>query len=285
MYNTLELSPDGLYWKVREKQIKYEVGDKVVVVSNGGGVDHRHTVGEVYTYMGESNNYGGSLVVDGEGLRQFLLPQQVLPYYDLNKVHFDYDQAKMGHKSSAFLWSKTPEGTDYWMSQQYNLTPEGQEKLDAMIELYEFYESRKVVPTDNGDVSDIMKKLEDCVNAKVKDYDPDSEPQPLMWGGYVVDTPDGGPQAYYDLPPDAITLNDLIEFKSYNQWLGDTAHLFNIFKAAWRWGIKEGTSKEYDARKFIYSGARLLMYYAGVEATRETLQKMLDDPQFNNKVK
>ncbi len=103
--------------------------------------------------------------------------------------------------------------------------------------------------------------------------------------GYPRKTPDGGPQEYYDLPPDAVTLNDLIEFKSYSQWLGDTAHLFNIFKAAWRWGIKEGTSKEYDARKFIYSGARLLMHYAGVEATRETLQKMLDDPQFNNRDK
>jgi len=103
------------------------------------------------------------------------------------------------------------------------------------------------------------------------------------WGKLVVPTttkPDGGVAAYYDLPPDAVTLNDLIEHKAYTQWLGDTAHLFNIFKAAWRWGIKEGTTKEYDSRKFIYSGARLLMKHAGVKALRDTLQKMLDDPQF-----
>lgn len=95
-----------------------------------------------------------------------------------------------------------------------------------------------------------------------------------------MDKPDGGPQPYYDLPVGATTLNDLIEHKAYKHWLGDTCHLFNIFKAAWRWGIKEGTSKEYDARKFIYSGARLLMHYAGKEALRKTLQQMLDDKQF-----
>lgn len=109
---------------------------------------------------------------------------------------------------------------------------------------------------------------------------------PFDWGDLVVPTtpkPDGGVAAYYDLPPNAVTLNDLIEFKAYTQWLGDTAHLFNIFKAAWRWGIKDGTSKEYDSRKFIYSGARLLMRHAGVQSLRDTLQKMLDDPQFQIK--
>jgi hypothetical protein len=92
--------------------------------------------------------------------------------------------------------------------------------------------------------------------------------------------PDGGPQEYYDLPSNTATLNDLIEYKSDKHWLGDSFHLSNILKASWRWGIKSGTSKEYDARKFIYSGARLLKKYAGVQAVRDTLQRMLDDPQF-----
>lgn len=95
----------------------------------------------------------------------------------------------------------------------------------------------------------------------------------------------GGPSAYYDFPTNANTLNDLLEHKGDKQWLGDSFHLSNIVKAAWRWGDKEGTTKEYDARKFIYSGCRLLMKYAGVSAVRETLQAMLDDLQFQEKDK
>ena len=103
--------------------------------------------------------------------------------------------------------------------------------------------------------------------------------------GFVVGKPDGGPAEYYDLPQDRPmnTLNDILEWKGETQWLGDSFHLANITKAGWRWGIKDGTTKEYDARKFIYSGARLLMKYAGVKELRKTLQKMLDDPQFQEK--
>lgn len=92
--------------------------------------------------------------------------------------------------------------------------------------------------------------------------------------------PDGGPAEYYDLPPNPKTLNDLLEYKGDKHWLGDSFHLSNIVKAAWRWGIKSGVDKAYDARKFIYSGVRLLLKYQGLEETRATLQKMLDDPQF-----
>ena len=92
--------------------------------------------------------------------------------------------------------------------------------------------------------------------------------------------PDGGPSGYYDFPAGAITLNDLLEYKGDKQWLGDSFHLSNVVKAAWRWGDKEGTTKAYDARKFIYSGARLLLKYVGVDELRKTLQAMLDDPQF-----
>jgi hypothetical protein len=99
----------------------------------------------------------------------------------------------------------------------------------------------------------------------------------------VVVKPDGGPAKYYDLPPKAVTLNDILEVKGDTQWLGDTFHLANIVKAAWRWGDKEGTSKDYDARKFIYSGARLLMKLKGATELRRTLQQMLDDPQFGER--
>lgn len=94
---------------------------------------------------------------------------------------------------------------------------------------------------------------------------------------------DGGPSNYYDLPNGAITLNDLLEHLAYTRWAGDTLHLKDTVKAAWRWGEKDGTDKPYDCRKIIYSGARLLMKYAGVKELRKTLQGMLDDPQFQDR--
>lgn len=250
--------------------MKYNIGDEVVVVSVGGITNHNYPVGSVGTYMGESGYYGGSLIVDIDDLRQFLSPEQVLPYYDLEGMRYNESETYLSNK---FVWCKTPEGSDYWSKQFTFPTKNGQEKLDAMAKLYEFYESQKAV----GERASIGITLEDFETFGYKPLDTPSFIEALQSHA------DGGPQTYYDLPPDVVTLNDLIEYKSYNQWLGDTAHLFNIFKAAWRWGIKEGTSKEYDARKFIYSGARLLMHYAGVEETRKTLQKMLDDPQFQKR--
>lgn len=94
---------------------------------------------------------------------------------------------------------------------------------------------------------------------------------------------DGGPSGYYDFPTGALTLNDLLEYKGDQDWLGDSFHLANVVKGAWRWGKKGGTTKAYDARKIIYSGARLLLKYTGVEETRKTLQNMLDDPQFQER--
>jgi hypothetical protein len=88
---------------------------------------------------------------------------------------------------------------------------------------------------------------------------------------------DGGPAEYYDFPEGAITLNDLIEHKDMD------FHRGNIFKACWRYGTKKGVSKEYDARKIIYSGARILMKLVGVVELRNTLIKMLDDPQFQDR--
>lgn len=106
------------------------------------------------------------------------------------------------------------------------------------------------------------------------------------WGYVKISQPhlpDGGPQAYYDFPVGSLTLNDLLEYKGDKDWKGDSFHLANIVKAAWRWGIKSGVDKPYDARKFIYSGARLLMKYAGVTEVRRTLEAMLNDKQFQEK--
>jgi hypothetical protein len=95
---------------------------------------------------------------------------------------------------------------------------------------------------------------------------------------------DGGPSTYFDLCNGG-TLNDELERKGDEQWLGDSFHLGNVVKLAWRWGIKEGTDKAYDANKLIYSGVRLLMKYKGVAAVRKSLQKLLDDPQFQEREK
>lgn len=94
---------------------------------------------------------------------------------------------------------------------------------------------------------------------------------------------DGGPSAYYDFPSNCVTLNDLMEWKGDTQWGGDSFHLANVTKAAWRWGIKSGTSQAYDARKLVYSGARLLMKYTSKTELRSYLLQLLEDPQFSVK--
>ena len=63
---------------------------------------------------------------------------------------------------------------------------------------------------------------------------------------------DGGSTTYYDLPPGAKDLGDLVEYKDMNFNVG------NIFKASYRLGEKEGTDKEYDLRKIIYFAQREL---------------------------
>lgn len=122
------------------------------------------------------------------------------------------------------------------------------------------------------------------------------KPNPTSWKfegnkvytNYVKDlfnnpSSDGGPSSYYDFPQGALTLNDLLEYKGDKQWKGDSFHLSNIVKATWRWGQKSGIDEAYDSRKIIYSGCRLLMKYAGVAKLRETLQALLDDPQFQER--
>ncbi|MFZ1741877.1 MAG: hypothetical protein WAT93_03430 [Pontixanthobacter sp.] len=62
---------------------------------------------------------------------------------------------------------------------------------------------------------------------------------------------DGGPTAYYDIPPGVTTLNDLIEAREMSFAVG------NIFKACYRLGQKDGCDTLYDIRKIIYFARRL----------------------------
>lgn len=97
----------------------------------------------------------------------------------------------------------------------------------------------------------------------------------------VLAKPDGGPSAYYDFPfKEWTTVNDMVEYLSDKQW-GKHSWIFkDILKAVTRWGSKDGTTFEYDAKKIIYYGARLLMSVSGKETLRKYLQQLLDDKQF-----
>lgn len=91
---------------------------------------------------------------------------------------------------------------------------------------------------------------------------------------------DGGPTSYYDFKNKYKTVNDILEDKGPEQWKEHSWHLSNIFKAVWRWGAKDGTTMEYDAKKIIYSGCRVLRVMIGTEKLREYLNELLDDQQF-----
>lgn len=91
---------------------------------------------------------------------------------------------------------------------------------------------------------------------------------------------DGGPSGYYDWPANWNTLNDFIEYKSKYQWKEYSFHWGNVVKALTRWGDKEGTTEAYDAKKVIYSGARVLMMIVGKKETRKYLKSLLEDTQF-----
>ena len=92
---------------------------------------------------------------------------------------------------------------------------------------------------------------------------------------------DGGPQLYYDLPfKDWVTVNDMVEYLSEKQW-GKYSWIFkDILKACTRFGKKSGTNEDYDTKKIIYYGCRLLMSVTDKATTRKYLQQLLDDKQF-----
>lgn len=110
-----------------------------------------------------------------------------------------------------------------------------------------------------------------------------SEPPSVSEETKSTTAPHGGPSDYYDFNKGFCTANDIMEFLALDRWFGDALHMKDIFKACFRWGKKEGTSKEYDAKKIIYSAARLLRQYSGQEEMRAYLQSLLDDKQFGGK--
>ena len=114
-------------------------------------------------------------------------------------------------------------------------------------------------------------------------WDLDKEPVPTV--GIKVQ-PHGGPQSYYDMPfKDWCTTNDMMEYLAEHKWGKYGIHLKDIFKGLCRWGDKAGTTIEYDTRKSIYYGCRVLMMMVGAKGLRKYLQEILDDPQFKEVTK
>ena len=69
-----------------------------------------------------------------------------------------------------------------------------------------------------------------------------------MSGSKIKST--GGSTKYYELPPEAKELDDLIVIKEM-PW-----HIANIFKACYRYGQKEQSDKLYDINKIIFFAER-----------------------------
>lgn len=61
----------------------------------------------------------------------------------------------------------------------------------------------------------------------------------------------GSSSSYYDIPDNAVTLNDLIEDREMSFARG------NMFKALYRLGAKQGVDVEYDLNKVEYFLGRL----------------------------
>lgn len=67
-----------------------------------------------------------------------------------------------------------------------------------------------------------------------------------------TDNNGGGNANYYQLPEDAVEMQDLIEHRGMNFAQG------NMFKAMYRLGEKEGTTMQYDLNKIIWYAEREL---------------------------
>jgi hypothetical protein len=97
-------------------------------------------------------------------------------------------------------------------------------------------------------------------------------------------TSSGGPSEYYDMPYVTwVTANDQMEYLAEHKWGKYAIHLKDIFKGLCRWGDKSGTTVEYDSRKIIYYGCRVLMMVVGTAELRVYLNELLDDKQFQEK--
>jgi hypothetical protein len=102
--------------------------------------------------------------------------------------------------------------------------------------------------------------------------------------GVTNKTSSGGPSSYYDMPYSTwVTTNDQMEYLAEHKWGKYAIHLKDIFKGLCRWGDKSGTTVEYDSRKVIYYGCRVLMMVVGAAELRVYLNELLGDKQFQEK--
>jgi hypothetical protein len=111
-------------------------------------------------------------------------------------------------------------------------------------------------------------------------HDPVSKPSHYNVADGNECVSDGGPSAYYDFHSGWSTWNDFADYKAAKQWKEHAFHLGNIGKVLCRWGDKSGTTKNYDARKVVYSGLRVLLMLEGKESVRTYLESLLEDGQF-----
>ena len=80
----------------------------------------------------------------------------------------------------------------------------------------------------------------------------------------MLKTSDGGStQSYYGFPRNSRDIGDLIDFKDMNYNIG------NIFKACYRLGEKQGTSKAYDLRKIMFFATRELEKLEGSSTAQQ----------------
>ncbi len=75
---------------------------------------------------------------------------------------------------------------------------------------------------------------------------------------------DGWSTDYYQLPEGATELQDLIEYRDMNFSVG------NIFKAAYRLGMKDGTDSLYDLRKIMWYAEREISRRQYIPPEQET---------------
>jgi hypothetical protein len=111
-------------------------------------------------------------------------------------------------------------------------------------------------------------------------HDPVSKPSHYNVADVIECVSDGGPSAYYDFHSGWSTWNDFADYKAAKQWKEHAFHLGNIGKVLCRWGDKSGTTKNYDARKVVYSGLRVLLMLEDKESVRKYLESLLEDGQF-----
>ena len=148
------------------------------------------------------------------------------------------------------------------------------------------YDDVVSVENDRGKVEDYLEDYFQLVvpeDPQQQQHNPVSKPSHHNVAGGIECVSDGGPSAYYDFHSGWSTWNDFADYKAAKQWKEHAFHLGNIGKVLCRWGDKSGTTKNYDARKVVYSGLRVLLMLEGKESVRTYLESLLEDGQFKEK--